>query len=46
MPRLDESTEQLLQVGHDVERRARRVWGGFMDFAFSDNVLDVAVGLM
>lgn len=43
MPRLDDSTEALLESG---ERRAKRVWEDFTEFALRDNVLEVAVGLM
>lgn len=43
MPRLDDNREGLLHVGKE---RVKRVWDDFTDFIFSDNVLEVAVGLM
>jgi len=48
MPQLDlrESGESLMRAGEHVERGAKRLWGGFTDFAVQDNVLEVAVGLM
>lgn len=35
--------DTLLELG---ERRVRRVWEGFIDFAFQGNVLEIAFGLM
>jgi len=35
--------DTLLELG---ERRVRRVWEGFLDFAFQGNVLEIAFGLM
>jgi hypothetical protein len=43
---LEEGRESLLQAGEDARRRATHAWDGFIDFAFSDNVLEVAIGLM
>ncbi|MCJ1350677.1 MAG: hypothetical protein MMC33_000658 [Icmadophila ericetorum] len=43
MPRLDDSTEHLLESG---QHRAKRVWEDFTEFALRDNVLEVAVGLI
>lgn len=46
MPRLDDGGEALLSAGTDASRKAKRVWEDFADFLLSDNVLEVAVGLM
>lgn len=46
MPRLDDSGEALLHAGRDAKGRVKRVWDDFTDFLLSDNVLEVAVGLM
>ena len=46
MPRLDDSRGSLMHAGDEIERRAKRAWGSFSDFALRDNVLEVAVGLM
>ena len=46
MPRLDDSGESLLHVGQKAEGNVKRVWDDFTDFVFSDNVLEVAVGLV
>jgi len=46
MPRLDDSGEALLHAGKDAKGRVKRVWDDFTDFLLSDNVLEVAVGLM
>ena len=46
MPRLDDSREALLHAGQGIQKRAKRAWDGFSDFALRDNVLEVAVGLM
>lgn len=35
--------DTLLELG---ERRVKRVWEGFIDFAFQGNVLEIAFGLM
>ncbi len=35
--------ESVLEAG---ERKVRQLWGGFVDFALKDNVLEVACGLM
>lgn len=43
---LEEGRESLMQAGDDARRRAYHAWDGFIDFAFSDNVLEVAIGLM
>ena len=42
MPRLEDGTNAML----DAKDRVYRAWDGFIDFVFSDNVLEVAVGLM
>ncbi|KAI1498735.1 large-conductance mechanosensitive channel [Biscogniauxia marginata] len=39
----DEESRNLLQEG---ERRAKRAWSGFIDFAFSGNILEIAFGLI
>ncbi|KAI5922613.1 large-conductance mechanosensitive channel [Camillea tinctor] len=39
----DEESRTLLREG---ERRARRAWSGFIDFAFSGNILEIAFGLI
>jgi len=44
--RLEDSQELLQQAGEDVQKRAKKIWKGFSDFALQDNVLEVAVGLM
>ena len=46
MSRFDSERERLLQHGEEVQHRAKRSWSEFSDFALSDNVLEVAVGLM
>lgn len=46
MPRLDDGGEALLNARTDASRKAKRVWEDFADFLLSDNVLEVAVGLM
>lgn len=46
MPRLDDSGEALLHAGSDASKRVKRVWDDFTDFLLSDNVLEVAVGLI
>lgn len=46
MPRLEDSGEALLRVGHLAKDRFKRAWDEFCDFAMRDNVLEVAVGLM
>lgn len=46
MPRLDDSGEAFLHAGRDAKGRVKRVWDDFTDFLLSDNVLEVAVGLM
>ena len=43
---LEEGRESLVRAGEDVRRRVHHSWDGFIDFAFSDNVLEVAIGLM
>ena len=50
MPNLDElddhdhsDTQHFVEDG---QRRAKRLFGGFLDFAFSGNILEIAVGLM
>ncbi|CAF9926725.1 MAG: hypothetical protein HETSPECPRED_006406 [Heterodermia speciosa] len=46
MPRLDDNGESLLHVGQKAKGNVKRVWDDFTDFVFSDNVLEVAVGLV
>jgi len=48
MPNLvsEDSRESLLHTRDQVQKKARRIWDGFSDFALQDNVLEVAVGLM
>ncbi|PSN72130.1 ion channel [Corynespora cassiicola Philippines] len=47
MPRLDDSTSQLLQDAEQgVRRHGFRAWDSFSNFALRDNVLEVAVGLI
>jgi hypothetical protein len=46
MVELDDAGEALLQAEQQAEKRAKRFWSGFSDFALQDNVLEVAVGLM
>ena len=46
MPRLDDSGESLLHAGQKAKRSVKRVWDDFTDYVFSDNVLEVAVGLV
>lgn len=46
MPRLDDSGEALLHAGENAKGRVKRVWDDFTDFLLSDNVLEVAVGLV
>lgn len=51
MPRLgddyvedfQEEAEELLETG---EKHAKRLFAGFVDFAFSGNILEIAFGLM
>ena len=42
MPRLSDSGEPLVHA----KERVKAVWDDFTDFLLSDNVLEVAVGLM
>lgn len=46
MPRLDDSRDALLEAGQNAKGRVKRVWDDFTDFLLSDNVLEVAVGLI
>ncbi|KAI0596480.1 large-conductance mechanosensitive channel [Biscogniauxia sp. FL1348] len=39
----EEESRGLLEEG---ERRAKRAWSGFIDFAFSGNILEIAFGLI
>ena len=41
----DSSDEDDTLLEHG-QRRVRRVWEGFIDFAFQGNVLEIAFGLM
>ena len=43
MPRLEDGPGPLLG---EARERVASAWDGFVDFVFSDNVLEVAVGLM
>lgn len=36
-------SDSLLERG---QRRAKRIWEGFLDFAFQGNILQIAFGLM
>lgn len=38
-----DETDSLLDRG---QRKARRIWDGFIDFAFQGNILQIAFGLM
>ncbi|KAK8106266.1 hypothetical protein PG999_009625 [Apiospora kogelbergensis] len=49
MPRLDDDDRgrrELLDRVERGERQARRVFQDFLDFAFNDNILEIAVGLI
>ncbi|EOA84871.1 uncharacterized protein SETTUDRAFT_42074 [Exserohilum turcica Et28A] len=47
MPRLDDSTHQILQDAEQgIRRRTVDAWDSFSNFALRDNVLEVAVGLI
>jgi len=48
MPNLvsEDSRDSLLHTRDQVQKKARRIWDGFSDFALQDNVLEVAVGLI
>lgn len=46
MPRLDGAQESLYHGSQEAAHRARSAWEGFTDWVFSDNVLEVAIGLM
>ncbi|KAL9607927.1 MAG: hypothetical protein Q9167_007207 [Letrouitia subvulpina] len=46
MPRLGDDHEHLLQTGQELNKRAKRTWDEFANFALSENVLEVAVGLI
>jgi large conductance mechanosensitive channel len=47
MPNLDElDNEETRQFVQEGQRRAKAVFEGFLDFAFSGNILEIAVGLM
>jgi len=39
----DDESDNLLEEGR---QKVRRVWEGFIDFAFQGNVLEIAFGLM
>lgn len=39
----DDESDTLLE---ESRQKVRRVWEGFVDFAFQGNVLEVAFGLM
>lgn len=40
------ASEPLLRTTHAARRHITGFWDGFVDFAFNDNVLHVAIGLM
>ncbi|OQE10450.1 hypothetical protein PENVUL_c004G06960 [Penicillium vulpinum] len=40
---LDESTEVFLRTGQKAQEQVRHAWGGFINFAARDNVLEVAL---
>lgn len=40
------ASEPLLRHGNIARRHLTSFWDGFVDFAFNDNVLHVAIGLM
>ena len=46
MPHSDNEQQRLLPHSEDVKNTAQRSWDQFTEFALSDNVLEVAVGLM
>lgn len=46
MPRSDNEQQHLLPHSGDVQKTAKRSWDQFTEFALSDNVLEIAVGLM
>lgn len=46
MPRLDGPEDSFLHSVHNGEERVMSAWAGFIDWVFSDNVLEVAVGLI
>ncbi|GAB1316654.1 hypothetical protein MFIFM68171_06864 [Madurella fahalii] len=43
---VDEDEDEQRDLLHEGRRRARRIWGGFIDFAFQGNVLEIAFGLI
>jgi large conductance mechanosensitive channel len=43
---LEDGRDALLVISSDATDRLRHAWGGFVDFAMRDNVLEVAIGLM
>ena len=46
MSRTDGEQQRLLPYAEDVQQSFKSSWDQFADFALSDNVLEVAVGLM
>lgn len=40
------ASEPLLRTTNAARRHITSFWDGFVDFAFNDNVLHVAIGLM
>lgn len=46
MPRLDGAQERLYHGSQEAGHRVASAWEGFTDWVFSDNVLEVAIGLM
>lgn len=46
MPRLSDSGEEDVSLMETGRRHTKRFVSGFVDFAFSGNVLEIAFGLM
>lgn len=42
----DDDEDERRDLLNEGRRRARRIWGGFVDFAFQGNVLEIAFGLI
>ena len=43
---LEEGLEQAGELGEQAHKGVKRFWSGFSEFALSENVLQVAIGLM
>lgn len=41
-----EQRQRLYDLEHGIVKKLSSAWGGFVDFAFRENVLEVALGLM